>query len=125
MMICPVDKSDLDGCSAKGFGRRQATEASSDNHDSWFPGIGRVSRIAIIVRHIQGRFLFLLKILQTGKTDLLPRFISTKTKRAFAAYLKLGPDGKVGFEFEPREKKAGRKPPKKKPGESEEAPPTE
>jgi DNA topoisomerase-3 len=57
-----------------------------------------------------------IKVLQTGKTDLLPRFISTKTKRAFAAYLKLGPDGKVGFEFEPRENKGGRKPPiKKKP----------
>ena len=46
------------------------------------------------------------KLLQTGKTDLLPKFVSSKTKRAFSAYLVLGENGKVGFEFEPREKKA-------------------
>src|SRR4051812_9839986 len=43
-----------------------------------------------------------IKLVQLGKTDLLLRFISTKTKRSFAAYLKLGRDGRVGFEFEPR-----------------------
>jgi DNA topoisomerase-3 len=42
----------------------------------------------------------LQKLMATGKTDLLPRFISKKG-RAFAAYLKLD-KGKVGFEFEPR-----------------------
>jgi len=46
-----------------------------------------------------------IKLLATGKTDLLPKFISSKTKRAFSAYLKLGDEGKVGFEFEVREKK--------------------
>ncbi len=44
------------------------------------------------------------KLLVQGKTDLLPRFISKKG-RPFSAYLKLDGD-KVGFEFEPREKKA-------------------
>lgn len=44
-------------------------------------------------------------LLETGKTAKLEKFISTKTKRAFGAYLKLGKDGKVGFEFDPREKK--------------------
>jgi DNA topoisomerase-3 len=54
------------------------------------------------------------KLLQTGKTDLLQKFVSSKTKRAFSAYLVLGENGKVGFEFEPREKKAtGKKPAKK------------
>lgn len=53
------------------------------------------------------------KLLQTGKTDLLPKFISQKTRRAFSAYLKLGKDGKVGFEFEPREKKTTKKAPPK------------
>jgi DNA topoisomerase-3 len=44
-----------------------------------------------------------LKIFRDGKSDLLPRFISKKGK-PFKAYLKL--EGtKVGFEFEPREKK--------------------
>ncbi|MBV9008536.1 MAG: DNA topoisomerase III [Verrucomicrobia bacterium] len=42
------------------------------------------------------------KLIATGKTDLLPRFISKKG-RPFSAYLKLE-NGKVGFEFE--EKKA-------------------
>ncbi|HWI58587.1 MAG TPA: topoisomerase C-terminal repeat-containing protein, partial [Bacillota bacterium] len=40
------------------------------------------------------------KMLQTGKTDLLPKFISKKG-RPFKAFLVLK-DGKVGFEFEPR-----------------------
>lgn len=40
------------------------------------------------------------KLLETGKTDLLPRFISKKGK-PFSAFLKYG-NGKVGFEFEER-----------------------
>jgi DNA topoisomerase-3 len=44
-------------------------------------------------------------LLATGKTGKIDKFISNKNKRAFSAFLKLGPDGKVGFEFEPREKK--------------------
>jgi DNA topoisomerase-3 len=40
------------------------------------------------------------KLIETGKTDLLPRFISKKG-RPFSAYLSLQ-DGKVSFEFEPR-----------------------
>jgi DNA topoisomerase III len=43
-----------------------------------------------------------VKLLATGKTDLLPKFISKKGK-PFSAYLKLDEKGKVGFEFEPRE----------------------
>jgi DNA topoisomerase III len=49
------------------------------------------------------------KLLATGKTDLLPKFVSSKTKRAFSAYLNLGENGKVGFEFEPRAPKAPKK----------------
>lgn len=45
------------------------------------------------------------KLLANGKTDLLPRFVSKKG-RPFSAYLVLAEKGKVGFEFEPREKKA-------------------
>ncbi|MDQ6621948.1 MAG: DNA topoisomerase 3 [Verrucomicrobiota bacterium] len=41
-----------------------------------------------------------VKLITTGKTDLLPRFISKKG-RPFSARLKLE-KGKVGFEFEPR-----------------------
>ncbi len=42
-----------------------------------------------------------IKLMQTGKTDLLPRFISKKG-RPFSAFLKLEAGGKVGFEFAPR-----------------------
>jgi DNA topoisomerase-3 len=41
------------------------------------------------------------KLLETGKTDLIDKFISKKG-RPFKAYL-VNKDGKVGFEFEPRE----------------------
>ncbi|MDA7499746.1 hypothetical protein N8484_01605 [Akkermansiaceae bacterium] len=51
-------------------------------------------------------------MLVSGKTDLLPGFISKKTRRAFAAHLTLDPDtAKIGFEFAPRKtaKKAAKK----------------
>jgi DNA topoisomerase-3 len=41
------------------------------------------------------------KLLTAGKTDLL-QFVSARTKRPFAAFLVRQPDGKIGFEFEPR-----------------------
>jgi DNA topoisomerase-3 len=44
------------------------------------------------------------KLLTQGRTDLLDKFISKKG-RPFKAFLVLGPDKKVGFEFEPRAKK--------------------
>lgn len=45
------------------------------------------------------------KLITQGKTDLLHKFISKKG-RPFSAYLVLGKDGKVSFEFEPRQPKA-------------------
>jgi DNA topoisomerase-3 len=48
------------------------------------------------------------KLLETGRTDLLKEFVSSRTKRKFSAYLVRGKDGKVGFEFEPRAPKAGK-----------------
>jgi DNA topoisomerase-3 len=45
------------------------------------------------------------KLLATGRTDLLHRFISRKG-RPFSAFLVRGADGKVGFEFAPRAGKA-------------------
>ncbi len=47
------------------------------------------------------------KLLAEGKTDLLHRFISKKG-RPFSAYLTRGADGKVSFEFAPREPKVAR-----------------
>jgi len=48
------------------------------------------------------------KLLKDGKTDLLHKFISKKG-RPFSAFLVRGPEGKVTFEFAPREAKAGTK----------------
>jgi DNA topoisomerase-3 len=48
------------------------------------------------------------KLLTTGKTDLLHKFISKKG-RPFSAYLVRGGDGKVSFEFEPRVPKTAAK----------------
>jgi len=46
------------------------------------------------------------KLLSSGKTDLLDKFVSNKTRRAFKAFLAWDPGaGKVAFEFEPRESK--------------------
>ncbi len=47
------------------------------------------------------------KLLATGKTDLL-QFVSSRTRRPFAAYLVRQPDGKIGFEFEARKDAAGK-----------------
>ncbi len=49
------------------------------------------------------------KLLNDGKTDLLPGFVSQRTRRAFKAYLVRGKDGKISFEFEPRAAKPGAK----------------
>jgi DNA topoisomerase-3 len=46
------------------------------------------------------------KLLNEGKTDLLPGFISQRTRRPFKAFLVKGKDGKVSFEFEERKAKA-------------------
>ena len=47
------------------------------------------------------------KLLATGKTDLLHRFISKKG-RPFSAFLTRSGEGKVSFEFAPREAKAAK-----------------
>ena len=46
-------------------------------------------------------------MLETGKTDLLTKFISKKNNRAFKAFLVIK-DGGTAFEFAPREPKAGK-----------------
>jgi DNA topoisomerase-3 len=50
------------------------------------------------------------KLLADGRTDLLENFVSNKTRRKFKARLAWdAKEGKVGFEFEPRPVKPGRK----------------
>jgi DNA topoisomerase-3 len=43
-----------------------------------------------------------MKMLSTGKTDLLEKFWSQRTRRPFSAFLALKEDGTTGFEFAPR-----------------------
>ena len=63
----------------------------------------------------------MLKLLSTGRTDLLHRFISRKG-RPFSAFLVRGADGKVGFEFAPRAGKPATTAPTKAPAKSSENP---
>jgi DNA topoisomerase-3 len=49
------------------------------------------------------------KLLNEGKTDLLPGFISQRTRRPFKAFLVRAKDGKISFEFEERKAKPGAK----------------
>ncbi|MDP3671554.1 MAG: DNA topoisomerase III, partial [Telluria sp.] len=48
----------------------------------------------------------MVKLLNEGKTDLLPGFVSQRTRRPFKAFLVKGKDGKISFEFEERKAKA-------------------
>ncbi len=44
-----------------------------------------------------------LKLVTTGRTDVIKGFVSNRTKRKFDAHLTFDPkDGKIGFEFPPR-----------------------
>lgn len=47
----------------------------------------------------------MIKLLETGKTDLIDKFWSKRTKRPFDAYLVLQKSGQTKFEFPPREPK--------------------
>jgi len=48
----------------------------------------------------------MVKLLTTGKTDLLEKFVSNRTRRAFKAFLVWdAAEGKVNFEFEKRDSK--------------------
>ncbi|MFD0668136.1 DNA topoisomerase III [Ramlibacter sp. MAHUQ-53] len=70
------------------------------------------------------------KLLAGGKTDLLDKFVSSRTRRAFKAFLVWDAEaGKVNFEFEQRESKypprktaAGRAAPAKKAAAAKKAP---
>jgi DNA topoisomerase-3 len=43
------------------------------------------------------------KLLKDGRTDLLSDFVSSKSGRTFKAFLVVAENGKVGWEFPPRE----------------------
>jgi DNA topoisomerase-3 len=59
------------------------------------------------------------KLLNEGKTDLMPGFVSQRTRRPFKAFLVRGKDGKISFEFEERKAKPGAKPKAAAPDEAD------
>ncbi|HVJ23092.1 MAG TPA: topoisomerase C-terminal repeat-containing protein, partial [Burkholderiales bacterium] len=62
------------------------------------------------------------KLLETGRTDLLTSFVSKKNRK-FKAFLVKQPDGKIGFEFQPRAKdKAEKLAEKQDPKDKDKAP---
>jgi len=62
------------------------------------------------------------KLLETGRTDLLTSFVSKKNRK-FKAFLVKQPDGKIGFEFQPRAKdKAEKLAEKPEPKDKDKAP---
>jgi len=61
--------------------------------------LARCSR-RILSRDIPREQFF--KMIETGKTDLLDKFWSMRTRRPFSAFLVLKEDGSTGFEFAPR-----------------------
>ena len=70
------------------------------------PGRGCDFRVSAVILQQPLEKEQITRLLSTGKTDLLKKFVSKKTGRSFEAFLKLGDGGKVGFEFPPRERKA-------------------
>ncbi len=63
----------------------------------------------------------MIKLLNEGRTDLLPGFVSQRTRRPFKAFLVKGKDGKVSFEFEERKGKPAAKTASKDNGDEESA----
>jgi DNA topoisomerase-3 len=62
-----------------------------------------------------------MKMLETGRTDLLDKFWSQRTRRPFNAFLVIKPDGTTGFEFAPRAPKDPNAPAKGKFGRRKKA----
>ena len=56
------------------------------------------------------------RLLSKGKTDLLQEFISAKSGRPFPAYLVMDEEGKVTFDFPPREAETTKQPGEVMPG---------
>ncbi|MGH6625196.1 MAG: DNA topoisomerase III [Burkholderiaceae bacterium] len=101
-------------CGARVFesGSNYVCEKSVPTHAHPTPGCDFKSGKIILQQPVAREQI--VKLLDTGKTDLLDKFISNKTRRAFKAFLAWDPAaGKVGFEFEPR---ASKFPPRKTAG---------
>jgi DNA topoisomerase III len=92
------------GAPVKEFGKSYVCEKSVPTHAQPTPSCDFKSGQIILQQPIER--VQMTKLLETGKTDLLDKFVSMRTRRAFKAFLAWDKEaGKVNFEFEPRTSK--------------------
>lgn len=90
------------GADVKAFGKSYVCTRSVPSHAHPAPSCDFKSGQVILQQPVEAEQMG--KLLKDGKTDLLDKFISMRTRRPFKARLAWSPDeGKVVFEFEPRE----------------------
>ena len=99
------------GGAVKAFGKSYVCERSVPTAQQPAPSCDFKSGQVILQQPVEPAQM--KKLLQDGKTDVLDKFVSMRTRRPFKARLAWSAEeGKVGFEFEPRE--GGRKYPPRK-----------
>ena len=102
------------GAPVKEFGKSYVCEKSVPTDAQPTPSCDFKSGQVILQQPIERAQM--VKLLETGKTDLLDKFVSMRTRRAFKAFLSWDAEaGKVGFAFEaskfpPRKTAAGKTP---------------
>ena len=88
----------------KAFGKSYVCEKSVPTNEQPTPSCDFKSGQIILQQPIEREQM--TKLLETGKTDLLDKFVSMRTRRAFKAFLAWDAEaGKVSFAFEPRDSK--------------------
>ena len=90
------------GAPVKAFGKSYVCEKSVPTEAQAAPSCDFKSGQIILQQPVEPEQMH--KLLQEGKTDVLDKFVSNRTRRTFKARLAWSADeGKVIFEFEPRE----------------------
>ena len=90
------------GAPVKAFGKSYVCEKSVPTEAQAAPSCDFKSGQVILQQPVEPEQMH--KLLQEGKTDVLDKFVSNRTRRTFKARLAWSADeGKVIFEFEPRE----------------------
>ncbi|MDO5693567.1 MAG: DNA topoisomerase III [Pseudomonadota bacterium] len=90
------------GAPVKAFGKSYVCTRSVPSNEHPAPSCDFKSGQIILQQPVEPEQM--TKLLNEGKTDLLDKFVSMRTRRAFKARLSWSADeGKVVFEFEPRE----------------------
>ncbi len=92
------------GGPVKAFGKSYVCEKSVPTEAQPTPSCDFKSGQIILQQPIEREQM--TKLLETGKTDLLDKFVSMRTRRSFKAFLAWDAEaGKVNFAFEPRDSK--------------------